>query len=254
MFNAIKKKVSKYTGLLIRIDDIAANMNWNYMDKCEKIFDDLKIKPLLGVIPNNKDPELLRYQLNEKFWDRVRDWKNKGWEISMHGLSHLYAIKTNKKDYFNYGGDSEFYGLDFDIQKNKIKLGIEKFKNEKIKVRSFFAPNHTYDLNTLRALRESGIKIIVDGYGLFPYSEHDLFFVPQLFYKEIFLPFGIQSTQIHLNYWSDEYFDSFKKFIFKNKENILDLEQILMLNKSNIIKRIINNSVEKSLKLIRNFR
>ena len=254
MFNAIKKKVSKYTGLLIRIDDIAANMNWNYMDKCEKIFDDLKIKPLLGVIPNNKDPELLRYQLNEKFWDRVRDWRNKGWEISMHGLSHLYEVKTNKKDYFNYGGDSEFYGLDFDIQKKKIELGIEKFKNEKIKVRSFFAPNHTYDLNTLKALRESGIKIIVDGYGLFPYSEHDLFFVPQLFYKEIFLPFGIQSTQIHLNYWSDEYFDSFKKFIFKNKENILDLEQILMLNKSNIIKRIINNSVEKSLKLIRNFR
>ena len=42
MFNAIKKKVSKYTGLLIRIDDIAANMNWNYMDKCEKIFDDLE--------------------------------------------------------------------------------------------------------------------------------------------------------------------------------------------------------------------
>ena len=254
MFNAIKKKVSKYTGLLIRIDDIAANMNWNYMDKCEKIFDDLKIKPLLGVIPNNKDPELLRYQLNEKFWDRVRDWRNKGWEISMHGLSHLYEVKTNKKDYFNYGGDSEFYGLDFDIQKKKIELGIEKFKNEKIKVRSFFAPNHTYDLNTLRALRESGIKIIVDGYGLFPYSEHDLFFVPQLFYKEIFLPFGIQSTQIHLNYWSDEYFDSFKKFIFKNKENILDLEQILMLNKSNIIKRVVNNSVEKSLKLIRNFR
>ena len=254
MFNAIKKKVSKYTGLLIRIDDIAPNMNWNYMDKCEKIFDDLKIKPLLGVIPNNKDPELLRYQLNEKFWDRVRDWKNKGWEISMHGLSHLYEIKTNKKDYFNYGGDSEFYGLDFDTQKNKIELGIEKFENEKIKVRSFFAPNHTYDLNTLRALRESGIKIIVDGYGLFPYTDHGLFFVPQLFYKEIFLPFGIQSTQIHLNYWSDEYFDSFKKFIFKYKENILDLEQILMLNKSNIIKRVINNSVEKSLKLIRNFR
>ena len=254
MFNAIKKKVSKYTGLLIRIDDIAPNMNWNYMDKCEKIFDDLKIKPLLGVIPNNKDPELLRYQFNEKFWDRVRDWKSKGWEISMHGLSHLYEIKTNKKDYFNYGGDSEFYGLNFDIQKNKIKLGIEKFENEKIKVRSFFAPNHTYDLNTLRALRESGIKVIVDGYGLFPYTDHGLFFVPQLFYKEIFLPFGIQSTQIHLNYWSDEYFDSFKKFIFKNKENILDLEQILMLNKSNIIKRVINNSVEKSLKLIRNFR
>ena len=27
------------------------------MDKCEKLFDKFNIKPVLGVIPNNKDPE-----------------------------------------------------------------------------------------------------------------------------------------------------------------------------------------------------
>ena len=90
MFNAIKKNISKYTGLLIRIDDIAENMNWKLMDKCEILFDSLHIKPLLGVIPFNKDPELLSYPKNSNFWDRVRTWKNKGWEISMHGSSHLY--------------------------------------------------------------------------------------------------------------------------------------------------------------------
>ena len=31
-----------------------------------------------------------------------------------------------------------------------------------------------------------------------PYTENNLNFIPQLFYKEIMLPFGIQSTQIHL--------------------------------------------------------
>ena len=34
----------------------------------------------------------------------------------------------------------------------------------------------------------------------------NLNFIPQLFYKEIMLPFGIQSTQIHLNYWKEEDF------------------------------------------------
>ena len=44
MLNLLKR----YTGLLIRIDDIAENMNWELMDKSEKLFDKYKIKPLLG--------------------------------------------------------------------------------------------------------------------------------------------------------------------------------------------------------------
>ena len=50
MFNSINKIISKYTGLLIRMDDICENMNWEIMDKCEILFDKYKIKPLLGVI------------------------------------------------------------------------------------------------------------------------------------------------------------------------------------------------------------
>ena len=39
--------------------------------------------------------------------------KRKGWEISMHGCNHLYTQKSDKNDIFNYGGDSEFYGLEY---------------------------------------------------------------------------------------------------------------------------------------------
>ena len=106
--------------------------------------------------------------------------------------------------------------MDYDKQLTKIKLGTEKFKEKNISVRSFFAPNHTYDLNTLKALKVSGIKIVIDGYGLFPYQKFGLLFVPQLFYKEIFLPFGIQSTQMHINYWDNKYLQNFEDFINKN--------------------------------------
>ena len=71
MFNFIKK----YTKLLIRIDDVAENMNWNYMDKCEKLFDKLNIKPLVGIIPLNEDPEFSKFPKNENFWNRVKDWQ-----------------------------------------------------------------------------------------------------------------------------------------------------------------------------------
>ena len=102
--------------------------------------------------------------------------KKKGWEISMHGYSHLYERQTNKKDIFNYGGGSEFFGLDYENQLNKIKSGLEKFREKNISIRSFFAPNHTYDSNTLKALDKSGIRIVIDGYGLFPYSKFNLIF------------------------------------------------------------------------------
>lgn len=255
MLNSIKKITSKYTGLLIRMDDISENMNWSLMDKCEKLFDKYKIKPLLGIIPINKDPELLKYPYNSKFWERVTDWKNKGWEITMHGFNHLYTQKSNnKKDIFNYGGNSEFYGLKYSEQLSKIQSGLSEFSKRNIKVRSFFAPNHIYDNNTLKALKESGIKIIIDGYGLFPYFKDQILFVPQLFYKEIILPFGIQSTQMHINYWKEKDFVNFENLINKINKKVITLDYIINISNPSIFQSVVNYSVEKTLKTIRVFR
>ncbi len=227
MLYSIKNFIKSNTGLLIRMDDIAEHMNWKLMNKCETLFDKYNIRPLLGVIPNNKDEKLHIYEKKENFWQKVRLWQEKGWEISMHGFSHVYDTETKKKDYFNYGGRSEFLGHDYETQLSRIRRGLEKFQKENIQIRSFFAPNHTYDKNTFKALRESGIKYIIDGYGLFPYKENDIVFIPQLFYKEIILPFGIQSTQMHLNYWEEKDYEIFEKFIIKNYDKIICFEDCI---------------------------
>ncbi len=254
MFNLIKNMKTKYTGLLIRMDDITECMNWEDMDKCEKLFDKYQIKPLLGVIPMNRDPELLKFPKNVNFWQRVTDWSNKGWEITMHGCNHLYTQKSDKKDIFNYGGNSEFYGLDYFSQLEKIKSGLSQFKDKNINIRSFFAPNHIYDENTLKALKENDIKIIIDGYGLFPFYKRDLLFIPQLFYKEIFLPFGIQSTQLHINYWSNKDFEKFENFIKRHHKKIVNLNYIISIASPNSIQTITNYIVEKTLKFARMFK
>ena len=150
--------ITNNTGLLIRFDDICENMKWNFVEKCENLFDELNIKPVLGVIPNNKDNELLKYPSKKNFWDITRNWQNKGWTIAMHGNSHVYDSDTNKKDFFNYGGKSEFFGHSLKEQEKKIKAGLEKFKFENIRIRAFFAPNHTYDVNTFIALKNCGLN------------------------------------------------------------------------------------------------
>ena len=95
---------------------------------------------------------------------------------------------------------------------------------------------------------------MIDGYGLFPFFKNGILFIPQLFYREILLPFGIQSTQIHLNYWSQTDFNQFEQFIKKNADKILHLDYILNLEKPNLIKNTINYTLEKTIKTIRAIR
>ena len=100
MFLRLKNYISSNTGLLVRLDDICENMNWEVMYKLEDLFKKYKIKPVLGVISNNQDKDLLSYPSNNKFWDKVREWQDLGWEISIHGYSHIYSTNTEKKAFF----------------------------------------------------------------------------------------------------------------------------------------------------------
>ena len=98
------------------MDDIAENMNWQYMDRCELLFDKFKLKPLLGVIPENKDPELLKYPKNSDFWNRVANWKKKGWEIFTDKIISLISEKHEHIVFILWGNFAQ----------QKVKLIDEK--------------------------------------------------------------------------------------------------------------------------------
>ena len=60
------------------------------------------------------------------------------------------------------------------------------------------------DKNTFKALYDAGISKVIDGYGIMPFKYKNIEFIPQLFYKLHTLPYGIQSTQLHINYWEEK--------------------------------------------------
>ena len=65
------------------------------------------------------------------------------------------------------------------------------------------------------------------------------------------LPYGIQSTQVHLNYMNDNSFLRFEKFIIKNKSRILEFEEVLNSLDNGIISKFTRAATEKTLKLLR---
>ena len=84
-----------------------------------------------------------------------------------------------------------------------------------------------------------------------PYSENNIKFVPQLFNKVLLLPFGIQSTKLHLNAWTQEDFNNFENFIKKNIEKIITYDQALGKVNDNLFYKAINILSKNVLRLKR---
>ena len=73
-----------------------------------------------------------------------------------------------------------------------------------------------------------------------------------MYFNKIFiLPFGIQTTQIHLNYWGQEDFDNFEKFIKKNSSKIITYDQALKKINNNFFYKCINALSRKILRFKR---
>ena len=71
----------------IRLDDACPRMNLEKWNRVEHLLDQYEIKPLVGVIPDNQDPDF-QAEPDHSFWEKAVQWKNKGWSIALHGLHH----------------------------------------------------------------------------------------------------------------------------------------------------------------------
>ena len=98
MLSKVKNYITDNVGILIRIDDVAENMNWDLMEKSELLFEKYGIKPVLGVIPNNKDKELLSYPKRNDFWERVRKWRRYETPFNINELQSKYIFNI-----YNFG-------------------------------------------------------------------------------------------------------------------------------------------------------
>ena len=75
---------------ILRLDDACPTMDVVKWDRIEKICDKFLIRPIIAVVPNNKDKKLIKNDIDINFWNKVRGWQNKGWHIALHGYDHIY--------------------------------------------------------------------------------------------------------------------------------------------------------------------
>ena len=117
---------------IIRLDDASEIMNVSAWERIEELLDNYNVKPIVGIIPNNKDTffnKMFKNQEDVKFWDKARKWQDKGWTIAQHGFTHVYRD--------NEGVHSEFSGLSLEKQKSILKKGYDILQSHDIKPTCF---------------------------------------------------------------------------------------------------------------------
>lgn len=238
---------------LLRLDDASEYRNTDSWQKIENLLDKHNIKPIVGVIPNNKDKSFLKkYKKDENFWEKVIEWRNKGWTIALHGYNHIPETDMGGVNPINK--KSEFAGLPLKLQREKIREGVKIFNEKGIESKIFFAPFHTFDLNTLKAIQlESKIRIINDTIANDIYKYNEFYFIPQQAGSVRNLPLKIVTFCYHPNEMKTKDFDKLDLFLTKNINKFITFEAInLKDRKFNIYDRILK-FVYFSLRKFRNF-
>lgn len=110
-----------------------------------------------------------------------------------------------------------------------IKQGKEALLEHGIATDIFMAPAHSYDKNTLSALRQQGFRYITDGFGKRPYLQNGMRFLPISFQasKAWKQKKGMTTIVLHTNTMEDGQIEELKKKISENQEKVCAFSQYM---------------------------
>lgn len=206
---------------MIRLDDITPDMNWERFNRVKDILNKYQIRPLIGVVPDNKDETLHQEADRAEFWNTIRTLQGKGWAVAQHGTYHCY--ETQDSGILGINPFSEFAGLPYEAQLQKLQTGRQILEENGIRTDIFMAPGHTYDKNTLKALRECGFSVITDGLYFKPYYESGILCIPCRL-REFKKPSEVDTVCLHTNLMTDQDMEELECFCKKYQDVIFSFE------------------------------
>lgn len=240
----------------IRLDDACPQMSVEKWGEMENILEKHGVKPIVGIIPDNWDEDF-KAEADRDFWNKAIEWQNKGWCIALHGLHHKLDYHEPKGYYqLSHSRKTEWAGKKEDEQFVMLEEGYDVLIKHGLIPKCFFAPCHTFDIETIRALRkmrEHGKEMFVsDGYAMHPYRKDGIDFLPTLFDTPHKLPInGIYTFVYHPNNMEKSDFEYLEEFLFRYKEYFKSPDMIMKDFNRKKSQGIIGKILEISIFVIR---
>jgi predicted deacetylase len=211
---------------LLRFDDVCPGMNWTAWREVQSALDANGVRPLVAIVPDNRDAFLNVAPARPDFWEQARRWRSQGWTIGLHGYQHVYS--TSEAGIIGRNRYSEFAGLGRDAQLAKMRAAMAIFAGQGVTPQAFVAPAHSFDEVTLEALAECGIRRISDGYSVLPNLDaRGLLWIPQQLGRFRRMPVGIWTVCCHINAWTPEMVRRFARDLERFGKRIAGFEEIV---------------------------
>lgn len=196
---------------LLRFDDLCPTMSRARWAAFESLIDEFRIRPILAVVPANRDPELIVDTPDPGFWQRMRACQSVGAAIALHGFRHI--CENRGRSLLPLHRTSEFAGVPFATQRAWIHEGLEILRRHGLSPHLFVAPRHGFDQNTLHTLRHEGIAYISDGLSRVPFARDGVTWIPQQLWAPVVKPAGLWTICIHTNTATDESLRTLRTFL-----------------------------------------
>jgi hypothetical protein len=186
---------------LLRFDDLCPTMDRGRWERFRELIERFGLRPILAVVPDNRDQELERELPDPDFWEEMRRLEAAGATIGLHGYRHL--CRANGPSLIPMHDSTEFAGAALELQREWIADGLRILREQGLRPAIFVAPRHGLDVGTLRVLREEGIGMVSDGFADGPFREHGQVWIPQQIWGAVAKSSGLWTICVHANSAAD---------------------------------------------------
>lgn len=214
---------------LLRFDDLCPTHDRERWQRFVPLLAEFGIKPILAIVPDNRDPELEVSPPDPAFWDEMRAQQLAGATIGLHGYKHLCTSRG--RSLVPLHRESEFAGIDEATQCQWIHTGLAILRRHGLKPTIWVAPRHGFDGATLRALRAEGIGAISDGFARRAFTHGGFVWIPQRLWAPELKQSGLWTICLHANTATDAQVDELRTFLRQHSGKFTSVHQVLTESK-----------------------
>ncbi|MGZ8441237.1 MAG: DUF2334 domain-containing protein [Candidatus Deferrimicrobiaceae bacterium] len=211
---------------LLRLDDLCETCDPVRLARLTEGICTEGVRPIAAIVPDNRDPALCIAPPDPGFWGMAREWQSSGWSVGLHGLHHLYTYTRPFTGPGTVGPGGEFSGGSPEVVRSRIREGIRLLGERGLAPTVFVAPGHALDDNTVDAVEASGIRVVSEGFSLFPYRRNGVFWIPQQLWRPRAMPLGVWTFCVHPNEMDEEKSGRLLRFLHVHRDRFTDVPEM----------------------------
>ncbi len=210
---------------LLRCDDLCPTVSAGRWRQLQALIAEFGIRPILAVVPDNRDPDLQLAPPDPDFWACMRVMEAGGAAIALHGYQHLCS--SAGRSLVPLHGWSEFAGVAAATQREWIRDGLGILRSHGLNPRLWVAPRHGFDDRTLEALRAEGISLLSDGFARVPFTRGGLTWIPQQLWTPVEKAKGLWTICVHVGTAGDAELEELRAFLSRHSGQFTSVDRVL---------------------------